>query len=379
MAYNIGEIVLSKFKVDEWLGGGIYTQVLRVVRLNTHEFRTLKLIRPESSSLDSSRLAWLKERFQLEANLLDQVSPPHSHSNLLEVYGYYELGGTPALERQYASHGSLASLLEAARYSGKRILLMKALKIALEAADGLSVLHKREIIHRDLKPSNILIDAYQNVRISDLYLAQIPAGLGLAQPVGTPDIFFSNSAYLSPEQIHSHSKLTPPSDVYALGAILFEMLTGVKYSNVGSGTHLHSIRADIPDWLDELVSRMVALEPEKRPWSGAIVSALLRAGLDSMVEGDNPLGAWETPEENELSVPASQSAIPRTKPEPQAVDNDPSALLLNSELKGVKGHTQVWEMIVNLKTKWLKNPAYIVFSVLLVVILLWLLILIVRR
>ncbi len=352
---------------------------MRVVRLNTHEVRTLKVVRQGSAGLDSTRLAWLKARFQLESSLAEQIGSIRSHPNLLEVYGYHELDGLPALERQYASHGSLADLLESARYAGKRLLLMKSLKIALETADGLSALHNRDIIHRDLKPSNILIDVYHNVRISDLYLAQIPTSLGLAIPAGAPPQFLNNSAYLSPEQVRSKPQLTPPSDVYALGVILFEMITGVNYNTLEPGTRLNSLRADLPDWLDELVNRMVAREPEKRPWSGAIVSALLRAGLDSMIgEGESSPGDWEAWEEVNLAKRTSRQSE-QGKALPQAGDGEQPTLLSGSEMREPAEQIRGWENIISLIRKLLKNPAFVGLLVILGLILLGLLIMTLRK
>ncbi len=379
MTYNIGEIVLDKFKIDEWLGGGTYTQVMRVVRVHTHEVRTLKVIRQGSVGLDSTRLAWLKARFQLEASLAEQIGSIRAHPNLLEVYGYHDLDGWPALERQYASRGSLADLLESARYAGKHLLLMKSLKIALETADGLAALHNREIIQRDLKPSNILIDVYHNVRISDLYLAQIPSSLGLAVPAGAPPQFMNNSAYLSPEQMRSRSNLTPPSDVYSLGVIMFEMLTGVNYNTLTPGPHLASMREDLPEWLVELVGRMLSSEPEKRPWSGAIVSALLRAGLDTMVEeaGGAP-GDWEAWEEINLAKRSGRQPEPATAP-PDDGDIGPEALISGPELRALSDEPRGWRKIVSLISKLLKNPAFVLFLIALVLILLFLLIMSTRR
>ncbi len=372
MTYNIGEILLSKFKVDEWLGGGTYTQVLRVVRLNTHEVRTLKLVRQGAAGLDSTRLAWLKARFQLEANLVEQVGSLRSHPNLLEVFGYHDLDGLPILERQFASRGSLADLLESARYAGKRLLLMKTLKIALETADGLAALHNREIIHRDLKPSNILIDVYHNVRISDLYLAQIPSGLGLALPSGSPSQFLNNSTYLSPEQMRSKSPLTPPSDVYALGAMLFEMLTGSNYNTLTPGTRLISLRPDVPEWLDDLLSRMVAREPEKRPWSGAIVSALLRAGLDSM-DGDveSVHDEWEN---WETVNPAKRGSGQAGKGAGQSLEAEEAlaafpgvgAAKEAEQLRGLK----LW---ISYFQKLIRNPAFWLVMIIMLIVLAWLL------
>jgi serine/threonine protein kinase len=374
MTYNIGDVVLSKFKVDDLLSGGTYTQVLRVIHLHTHEVRALKVVRQGASGLDGERLAWLRARFQFEANLVDQLTPLRSSPNLLEVYGYHELDGLPALERQFAAHGSLANLLEAARYAGKHILLMRSLEIALSAADGLAALHNREIIHRDLKPSNILIDLYHNVRLSDLYLAQVPHGLGLREPVGTPSQFMNNSAYLSPEQVHLRPHLTPPSDVYALGAVLFEMLSGVNYNRLAPGIRLDSLRPDIPAWLIDLVERMLNRDPEKRPWSGAIVSALLRAGLDSMINDEEVTpGVWEAREEYNRTYLGSHEAEAELTLSQAGAGEQSTAFPV--PYKPVRSKS-IFNLKLDLNNipKLIQNPAVIVFVIILAIIILWLLV-----
>ncbi len=379
MTYNIGEIVLSKYRVDEWLGGGTYTRVLRVIHIHTQEARTLKVVREGSAGLDSQRMSWLKARFQLESNLAEQINSIGSHPNLLEVCGYHELDGLPVLERQYASGGSLADLLRTAHAAGKPIRIVKTLKIAMETADGLSALHMRNIVHRDLKPSNILFDAAHNVRVSDLYLAQIPPDLGLVAPGGAPTQFLNNTAYLSPEQTQARQKLTPPSDVYALGAILFEMLTGVGYITVEPGTSLRAVRPNIPDWLGDLVDRMLSHEPEKRPWGGAVVSALLRAGLYRMIgEGENSAGAWDEGVEFRKLARAARQGEQETS-QPQTVAPDLSVSIPNPNVERHEEQIHGWGMFWGILKKLLQNPVFVIALIVIVLVFLLLLALFLRK
>jgi len=85
--------------------------------------------------------------------------------------------------------------------------------------------------------------------------------------------------YKSPEQVSNLDVLRPPSDIYALGILLFEMLTGRNYTFLRPGTHVVSLRPEVPDWLDELLASMLAKSAEERPWNGQDVADLLRAGL----------------------------------------------------------------------------------------------------
>ena len=77
---------------------------------------------------------------------------------------------------------------------------------------------------------------------------------------------------MSPEQRDITVYLTPASDIYALGLVLFELLTGRMYKNLRPGTTLHSLRDDVPVWLEDLLGKMLANDPQQRPWDGAEVA-----------------------------------------------------------------------------------------------------------
>ena len=86
--------------------------------------------------------------------------------------------------------------------------------------------------------------------------------------------------FMSPEQLDSRNYLSSSSDVYALGLVLFEALTGRAYSNLRPGTRLLDLRSDVPEWLDELLGTMLAENPKQRPWDGEEVAGLLRGRIE---------------------------------------------------------------------------------------------------
>jgi serine/threonine protein kinase len=176
---------------------------------------------------------------------------------------------------EYAAGGSLQTRLDQARQERRPLPIDECVRIALDIAQGLAAIHPLDIVHRDLKPSNILFDEQGRAKVADLGLAQVPGGPSLRSVISQGVPHPGTPGYMSPEQEKTYGHLTPASDVYALGLLLFEMLTGRMYRNVRPGTRVRTLREEVPEWLDDLVARMLAQNPEERPWDGAEVIELL--------------------------------------------------------------------------------------------------------
>ena len=159
-----------------------------------------------------------------------------------------------------------------------------ALKLGIDVADGLATLHERDIVHRDLSPSNILFDQEDRAMVADL-------GGGAVTPWWIDTTIDVVDATTAPREIRiivarSMITLTNPSPrlqmFYALGKILFEALTGRKYS-LHVGERAKSLRADIPAWLDDILIQMLAEDPKKRLQKrisgGSYPQAQMAAGL----------------------------------------------------------------------------------------------------
>ncbi|MBI2864326.1 MAG: PD40 domain-containing protein [Chloroflexi bacterium] len=135
-------------------------------------------------------------------------------------------------------------------------------------------------MHRDLKPSNILFSHDGVAKVGDLGLAQVPGGLSRRSVLGSLANFHpGTSAYMSPEQEREKGYLLPTSDIFSLGCVLFEALTGIPYKSVyDSRTKDH--RSDVPAWLDAVVRRMLAEQPGRVVEDDADVTKRYRtAGL----------------------------------------------------------------------------------------------------
>ena len=281
MPYTPGDILLDKYRIQALLGQGAFGEVYLVTHLTLLVPRAIKVLRHDAPGVGSSLFGDAQARFLLESRLGARLNSPVANPHLLLVYDCHVSEELCLLEMEYASGGSLAVRLQPARDSGQPMPIAAALQIALEVAGGLAALHEKDIIHRDLKPSNILFDEHGHARLADLGLAQVPGGPSLRSQISEPQPHPGTPEYMSPEQESSGKTLKPPSDIYALGLVLFEMLTGRNYTYVKPGTRARELRRELPAALDELLARMLAREPDQRPWDGAESERQLKAIVET--------------------------------------------------------------------------------------------------
>jgi serine/threonine protein kinase len=154
-----------------------------------------------------------RARFHQEVRLARQIA----HPNVCRVFDIGEADGRLFLTMEYVDGEDLASLL---RRIGQ-LAQSKALDIARQLCAGLAAAHDHGVLHRDLKPGNIMLDGRGRVRIADFGLAALGESLDAEElRAGTP-------AYMAPEQL-AGSEVTPRSDIYSLGLVLYEIFTGKR-------------------------------------------------------------------------------------------------------------------------------------------------------
>jgi DNA-binding SARP family transcriptional activator len=256
------------------LGQGGMGNVYRGIDTQRGEPVAIKMLKPEIVASNPDLVA----RFVREGEALRQLN----HPNIVKLLGAAEQDGRHYLVMEYVDGGSLQDLLK----RDSSLSISRVLEIALDLADALTRAHRLNIIHRDLKPANVLLAQDGTPRLTDFGIARLTDSPQITETgllVGTIN-------YLSPEGCDGQP-LDERADIWAFGAVLFEMLTGdqpFKGETVSTilaaimtqpTPDLNQYRSDIPPALADLVYRMLVKDPEQRIASVRLVGAELEAIL----------------------------------------------------------------------------------------------------
>jgi outer membrane protein assembly factor BamB/tRNA A-37 threonylcarbamoyl transferase component Bud32 len=200
------------------------------------------------------------ERFELEGKALAALE----HDNIVRIYDYGISDSIPFLVMEFVRGKTLLAVLNAGRPT-----VMEAVRLMIDVLKGMVFAHGKGIIHRDLKPANVFVDEEGRAKVADFGLARsAKPGTRSLDICGTP-------GYMAPEQARGEEGL--PADVYSLGVMLHQMLTGAKLFPGKNAAETLRIQREVippppsqgnpsvPPLIDELVQRCVAIAPEKRP------------------------------------------------------------------------------------------------------------------
>ncbi|HZS01476.1 MAG TPA: protein kinase [Chloroflexota bacterium] len=263
-------VLQGRYRLAEQLGEGSDAIVYRAEDLRLGRAVAVKLLRPELRA-DPSFVA----RFEREARSAARLDHPH----IVKVYDYGEAEGTYFLVMQYVPGGDLRARLQ----RGEPLLVPLALRLAAEAAEALAEAHAQAIVHRDVKPANLLLTEEDQIKVTDFGIAKmldVPALTATAALLGTPH-------YLAPEQAQAGA-ITPATDVYSLGVVLYEMLAGRRPFEGESFVqvamqHLHAeppplaeLNPAVPPSVVALVERALAKDPSERFADAGALGAALR-------------------------------------------------------------------------------------------------------
>jgi serine/threonine protein kinase len=256
----VGDIIGGMYRVEGELGSGAMGVVLLAVDQRLNRKVAIKVIQ---SSLFA---AHFRDRFEQEARAMAEVN----HPNVLVIHAYGEHDSAPYFVTEFVAGTTLDRVIAECRHA---IDIELALRILDEICAGVAALHAAGIVHRDLKPANILLDGKFSVRVADLGLAQkFVTAKAVKELVGT-------LGYIAPElalDTGTRIAANPSSDVYSLGCIAYELLTGRPpfESHTDDGLiALHAtakvirpsfVRGDLPSALDAVLLRALAKDPTLR-------------------------------------------------------------------------------------------------------------------
>jgi Tol biopolymer transport system component len=268
---------LGPYEVVCAIGKGGMGEVYRATDTNLKRQVALKVL-PSELATDGQRLA----RFQREAELLAALN----HPNIAAIFGVERSGGRPALVMELVEGEDLSQAI-----ADGPIPMRDALDIARQIADALEAAHDHGIIHRDLKPGNVKVRSDGTVKVLDFGLAKVmdPTSASDAE-MTMPGTIIGTSSYMAPEQARGRP-VDRRADVWALGAVLYEMLTGQRAIREDEGEpDWSALPAATPATVRKLLRRCLVRDPRKRLDSAAAARLEIEDAL-SAASHESGLGA----------------------------------------------------------------------------------------
>lgn len=263
------------------LGHGTQSRVFLAEQLSSGHLVALKVASFEGTQAGAASARAFLQSAQLARSLV--------HSHIVVIHDAGREGSLVWLSMEAVAGTDLSGYVQAP----KLLPELLTLRVAEQVAQALDCAHRQGIVHRDVKPANVLLDwANQTIKLTDFGLA----GLNGISSTGT-GIVLGTPAYMAPEQL-AGGLPSVSTDLYAVGVLLFELLTGqLPHSGNNMGEllkkvalvaplHLHALRPDLPVALADLIARLLAKTPLLRPPSGAdLAEALRKMALDMTAAG----------------------------------------------------------------------------------------------
>lgn len=284
---------IGKYRVTRLLGRGGMGAVFEMIHESIGQRAAVKILFSQYAQDPE-----FVERFFHEAKVVNQIQ----HQGVVKAFDHGQLpDGNLYIIMELLIGESLRARIETLAKEKTRFDFTAAAAILIQIADTLQEVHSKGVIHRDLKPENIFLvrdsAAFggQRAKILDFGIAKIQEGSELRDndspgPLTTMGKILGTPTYMSPEQCDGRQALTPASDIYALGVILYEMLSGEPPFGGASGNSvmaMHMLKepaplSQVPRPLDILIRGMLTKKPEQRP-SLTQVHAALQAFVDRPV------------------------------------------------------------------------------------------------
>ncbi len=301
-----GTVLNDRYRLATHIGQGAMGDVFEAYDSKLDRHVAVKILK---GSLVNDSV--LRARFEREARAAGKLS---HHPNVITVFDVDEVHSQPFIVMELASGGTLSSILSAGV-----LPIDRAISIAQQILGALSVAHANGIIHRDIKPSNILFGAGGEVKVTDFGIATL-YGTASVQELTLSNQVIGTPSYLSPERADG-KPVSPSSDIFSVGVLLFEMVTGerpfkgdspiaiVLAARSGTFDPPESLRSDMPPALAKVIKRSLSPAPETRYSSAAHMAAAL--DFNARLEETAPLLEDEEAQRTQvMAMPVADAKAP---------------------------------------------------------------------
>lgn len=292
----------GRYEIMELLGRGGMGIVMRGFDPALNRHSAIKVLAPELASSAAAR-----RRFSREAKSAAAVVHPH----VVPIQTVDEQNGLPYLVMPVVEGQSVDDRVHAIGPLG----IVEVVRIAAQVAEGLAAAHEQGIVHRDIKPANVLLEnGVERVQITDFGLARAIDDASMTRSgvvAGTPQ-------YMSPEQAHG-DPIDHRSDLFSLGSLIYFMCTGHSpfrsetmmgvLNRIGNDQprSLRSINAEVPQWLEAIVFKLLSKNPMGRYQSADLVAEVLNRGLAHLQKPDSVIA----PDSMTFSESSDEEQLPR--------------------------------------------------------------------
>lgn len=320
--------LFGRYRLDELLGAGGMGEVHRAFDTQRQRVVAVKRILTRiESRFDYPTYA---ARFRREAVVVARLDHPH----IVPVHDYGEIDGQPYIDMRYVAGVDLARMIS------QRIPADRALRIISQTADALDAAHAAELVHRDIKPTNILVTQYNARDFAYLVDFGIVRALRGSGATSLTQGVIGTVFYMSPEALRDRS-LDRRADVYSLGCVLYECLTGrppyegtsdaviIQQHLAKDAPRVSEARKDLPTGLDDVISTALEKDPDKRFDSAG---ALAKAARECFARATR-----QHPDNS-----PTRARVPKsTRPEASYIREGPAILRYVGEIEDVSSQSRV--------------------------------------
>ncbi len=318
---------LGPFAIDRELGAGAMGAVYRARYVKNGQVVAVKVMAPGLGDNNPKAV----ERFEREADILKKLK----HANIVRLFGVGKFQGTRYYAMEYIKGESLDHVMS----RRGRMTWEEVVTLGQQLCAALQHAHEAGVVHRDLKPSNLMILPDGTLKLTDFGIAKdldVTALTSANCTVGT-------AAYMSPEQCKGERDITHKSDLYSLGVVFYELITGRKPFNAENAMDMFMAHVqgkferpsrlvlDLPVWLDTLICQLLEKKPEQRPFDAAMVYNAL-GSIQEKVEAQRSAGVD--------AVQARMIDRPRGSRNPDAEDKEVARSLLSGKPRAKRKRKQ---------------------------------------